>query len=472
MLISLGFARFSPKRFSDLSSRRSHARCDLRRRSPLSRSGFVMAAGAAASLLGAAFLGALPARAAATVCHAPLGWWESKGLEPLFIDPNGAAPTTDCDFHVWSWTAFVHWMRTDPATGRPYFLALPTYDDLLSGDALRAAVGPRTLVLKPRAPKPKSVNSFKQAGSDGVLVDQNGRAVYYSTHMDPVYFDFTRTYFGVDNYKKAAPTLEYPIAATVLKAAWRIVAPGEDARGVFTTTATIDLLESDGKGGAQTSGKTQPNVTVALVGVHVVGVIKDHPEFAWGTFEQIDNAPDLPPGEDPHSPKPVSPQSYTFYKGGTPAAFSNNLSKTLTIDPATQIIAPITNVFRQFAYGGATPPSRVQDIISANENFQTGIKDHSAIKSVFANYRLVGTAWILANTLQPGDGNLDSQTIGSIDLANSTLETFVQGAGTNCFSCHNTSGGASYPGKDVNLSHIILGPLPNKTTTLLLEANP
>jgi len=458
------FARFSHERF--------FPRLWMRVRSGwvAAIQGRFAAAGAAVSIVGMVALGANSELGAATVCNAPLGWWESKGLEPLFINPNGPAPQVDCDFHVWSWTAFVHWMQTDPATGEPYFLALPTYDDLLSGDALRAKVGPRILVLKPRSPKPKTMNSFKQAGSDGVLVDQNGRAVYYSTHMDPVYFDFTKTYFGVENYKKAAPTLEYPIAATVLKAAWRIVAPDEDTSGVFTTTATIDLLKSDGKGGVETNGQTQPNVTVALVGVHVVGVIKDHPEFAWGTFEQIGNAPDLPPGEDPHSPKPVSTQNYTFYKGGTPADASNHVSRSLTIDPATQIIAPITNVFREFAYGGATPESRVRDIASANQNFQTGIKEHPAIKPVFANYRLIGTAWILANTLQPGDGNLEAQTIGSINLANSTLETFVQRGGTNCFSCHNTSGGASYPGKDINLSHIILGPLPNETKTL--EANP
>lgn len=40
-----------------------------------------------------------------------------------------------------------------------------------------------------------------------------------------------------------------------------------------------------------------------------------------------------------------------------------------------------------------------------------------------------------------------------------TLETFVQGTGTNCFSCHTTSDGSTYPGKDINLSHIILSVL-------------
>jgi len=403
-------------------------------------------------------------------CNAPLGWWESKGLMPLFTNPKGPAPTTDCDFHVWSWTAFVNAMQNDPKTGQPIFLNLPTYDDLLSGSALRAQVGPRTLALKPRTQKPKVMSSTEQAGSGGVLVDQNGRAVYYATHMDMTYFNFTKKYFGPANYAKAAPTLPYPIAATVFKTSWRILQSGENPTDVYTTTATIDLLESDGQGGLKPNGQTQPNVRVALVGVHVVGVIKDHPEFAWGTFEQVNNAPDLPAGMSPSSSSPVSTQNFTFYKGGTPANASNQQSGNLTINTATQVVSPITNVFRQFAYGGATPVSRVTDIMQANQNFQTGVKEHPVVNPAFANYRLIGTVWILANTLKPGDGNLDTESIGSITLANSTLETFVQGTGTSCFSCHNTSGGSSYPGKDINLSHIILSVLPKSASRL--KANP
>ena len=124
----------------------------------------------------------LNGNAAQATCNAPLGWWESKDLQPLFINPTGPAPTTDCDFHVWSWTAFVHWMQNDPATGQPLFLSLPTVDDLKSGNALRAKVGPRTLALKPRVQKPAEMSSIEQAGSNGVLVDQNGRAVYYSPY--------------------------------------------------------------------------------------------------------------------------------------------------------------------------------------------------------------------------------------------------------------------------------------------------
>jgi hypothetical protein len=413
-----------------------------------------------------------PASAQQKTCTFPLGWWESKGLAPFFINPNGPSPSTDCDFQLWSWSAFVNVMQTDPATKLPRLLTLPTYDDLASGNLQRAAVGPRTLSLKPRNQKPKSISEFQQAGPGGVLVDQNGRAVYYATHMDLTYFDFTKEYFGPANYAKASPTLPYPIGATVYKTSWRIVADGENPTDAYTTTASISLLESDGQGGLKTNGQTQSGVRVALVGVHVVGVLKDHPEFAWGSFEQINNAPDLPPNLTPKSGDPVSQQQFTFYKAGTPANQSNVLPTAMTINAQTQQIQPITNVFRQFAYGGATPALRVTDIDQVNANFQAKILEESAkIDTVFAKYKLIGTAWTLPNRLTPGDGNMDSEAIGSIDLANSTLETFVQGQGTNCFSCHNTSGGSGYPGKDINISHIIIGALPNEALKNRLQMN-
>src|SRR5947209_7888392 len=136
-----------------------------------------------------------PAPAQQKTCTFPFGWWESKGLQPFFINPNGGSPMTDCDFQLWSWSAFVNVMQIDPATKLPRLLTLPTYDDLASGDLKRAAVGPRTLTLKPRDQKPKSISAFQQAGPGGVLVDQNGRAVYYATHMDLTYFNFTKKYF-------------------------------------------------------------------------------------------------------------------------------------------------------------------------------------------------------------------------------------------------------------------------------------
>jgi hypothetical protein len=426
-----------------------------------------------ALLFGFAVPGSLQQAASqAPNCQVPnsvLGWWEGGDFSPLFGGANNP-PTTNCDFQLWSWSAFVHFMRAD-ANGQPVFLSLPTYNDLkpdagrLSAAQAKALIHPRELMLLPRNDQPQSLGSFQQAGPfKGVLVDQNGRAVYYTTHMDPIYFNFTQKYFGANNYKKASPTLNYPIGATVLKSSWRIVQPGEDTSNVFTTTATIALLKNNGKGQLELSGKTQSGVTVALIGVHVVGVVQNHPEFLWATFEHNGNAPFLPPNMDPRSSSPVSQDNFTFYKGGTPANQSNLRYDSMSIDEATQVITPITNVFQQFEFGGALLGG-ILPIQQVNVNFPAHIKNEkkSRLDPVFANYRLDGTVWQLPNTLKPGDGDMAQDAIGAIDLANSTLETFVQASGVNCFSCHRTTRGQTYPAKNINISHII---------TSKLESNP
>jgi hypothetical protein len=430
-----------------------------------------LAAQPAASPPAAAPSGSAPpaggAAPAALPCNITIGWWEGSDLKPLFPFGGNQQPPprpNDCDFQAWSWTAFASWIQSDPATGQPRFLGLPTPDDLdVNGGQARPeamAVRQRTLRLSPRDPKPQSMSSVAQA-TGNPLIDQTGRAVYYAVHMEATYFATTQQYYGPTNYQNATPTTTYPVGATVLKSAWRIVQPNDIAVKAYITPATIDLLESDGQGGLKPNGQTA-NVTVALVGLHVVGVVQDHPEFLWATFEQVENAPDLPPNAQPNTP--VSQQNFTFYKAGTPVSQSNQANSQqnpLSINPTTQAVTPITNVFRQFTYGNAAQ-NRAADIAAINKNSQEQIGSGSVktVPQVFANYRLVGTLWMQPNSLQPGVGNLQPQGVGSVSLANSVLETFAQGATVSCFSCHTTGAVSSnYPGKDVNLSHTLLGGL-------------
>lgn len=407
-------------------------------------------------------------------CQPPLGWWESKDLGPVFTDPKGPAPTTDCDFHVWSWTAFLHWTQIDPATGEPRFLGLPTSTTDPNGP--RFARGRQALVLKPRDLKPTHVGDIAQAGPGGVIVDRHGRAAYYSTHFDPIYFATLEKYDTKEKYAKAPPTETFPIGATVIKVSWRIATADDDPNKVFITTASIARLVNGPNGTVVASKEVIPNVKVALIGMHVVGVIKDHPEFAWGTFEHDGVTPDLPPGVPPNSPTPVSDKSFAFYKAGTPAKDCNPWVEVTidgkknrvpqpvrVVDEKTQQLSPPINVFLQFAQGGAAPP-RAADIVLTNKNFRSGVIQHpTATKPVWANYRLVGTVWEAAGSLKPNDPNMAKDAIGSTSLANATMETYVQGTGNNCFMCHNTTGLTEngkviYPGKDINLSHAILAP--------------
>ena len=408
------------------------------------------------------------------------GW--SEGLiQYTHFNPPSAFPTqdtkysqtTDCVFHEWSWEAFV-WATAMDSNGQPRFLGLGNLDAI--GKSSTAAKGTKApLVLKPRNVKPRGaqqdLQGDQQAGSNGLLVDQNGQVVWYSAHANPLYYNLVQKYYGAQAFAKASPTLQFPVGAAVFKASWQIVPDGTKPTAVFTTPALVPLLVANSNGGVTIDQtKTRP-VTVALVGLHVVGVTVNHPEFLWGSFEQVQNAPDLADPNGYNSPTPVSSNGFTFYAANTPANACNpsstSASVTLT-DPVKQTLSPITNVFRQYAYGGESTWG-VQEIDNLNSQSQSALSGMTnPAEHIWANYKLIGTTWISGNTLQPGDGTLNSQAIGSLDLANATLETFVQGpqnlgTNANCFACHNTGANSSYniPGKDINLSHKVLEPMFN-----------
>jgi hypothetical protein len=358
------------------------------------------------------------------------------------------------------------------------------------GNKTPAAKGPKPLGLKPRNLKPqgtkvnlkatKSGDDPAQAGG-GVLVDANGQIVWYSTHMNDAYFTFVQQNGGA-NYAKAADTLNFPVGAAVFKASWKVVPDGTTPTGFYTEKSSVPLLVNK-KGGGITvdpSGKTRP-VTVALVGLHVVGLTDNHPEFLWGTFEQNQNAPDLPPGVQPTSSDPVSKQDFTFYKANTPANACNAPSPVPSVtDPKKQTVAPVTNVFLQYATGNAAP-NRTADIKAINTAAQGEMANMGTFKppqpkeTVWANYKLIGTLWLMANTLKPNDNNMVNEGVGSVNLANSTLETYFQGQGNSCFLCHNSGPPFGVPngvGKNINISHVIVGtipPAPTPTATPALQ---
>ena len=104
------------------------------------------------------------------------------------------------------------------------------------------------------------------------------------------------------------------IAALVTGAQLELV---NDTVTNFTTKALIHPLTCQGggnicMGGAVVIDRTKAeSVTVALIGLHVVGVVEDHPEFVWATFEHEDNAPDRLDVE-----RGALASAYTFYRPG------------------------------------------------------------------------------------------------------------------------------------------------------------
>ena len=243
--------------------------------------------------------------------------------------------------------------------------------------------------------------------------------------------------------------------------------PSADVSNYFTTTAAFQ--ESDG---------SYNNVEVALLGVHVVGVVINHPEFIWATFAHSDMAPVFDWNSETAS---SSSQTLLFATATTSSLNGIKYSggKPVTADQA----------FELFEYG--VPRSKGNDFIKTSqsepENFNNIDNLNNCVASnltdVWTNYFYDGAIWINTDGLTPTQqadtlvalaGNLHDVTPGSIvrgstNNANLTMETFIQTLQSdpnkidasnlfNCFNCHSAKKGSSNDTiSPLYLSHIFEG---------------
>ena len=404
-------------------------------------------------------------------CTAPDSWFPHSQTKPFDPATFPGKDATNCDFHQWAWQTFLY--LTQKVDGNLRFTTFPTDRDLFNPKNLTAK--PKilaALMTRPHARMQLRVRSLQeeksglhdadkiaQAGGGGVLVDQHGNPVYYSVNFDPIFYNFVQQngYYDYDTYIKAAPTTAYPLGAMELKASWRIVSAGEDTTGMYTTEADVPLLKQDADGNVSVEkGKTRP-VTVAFIGIHIVGIVANHPEFIWATFEQHQNAPDL-------SAVP-SPTAFTFYAPNTAAkdCLVNAVkTKTLKLDAESQTFTPITQVYRANPNGDTPGTPNSANITALN----TSVHGKLEAGSVWKNYDLVGGLWLFYDgtnpTITPTPPIPTANFRGSLLLANTTMETYHQNL--HCFVCHTTQGSKNppIPNMLMNLSHILVDGLLNQ----------
>jgi hypothetical protein len=411
-------------------------------------------------------------------CVAPPQWFPSNGQTPetdYTIKPD---PKVDCDFYKIAWQTFLFVTQGDKAVDRvPRFLKYATPNDLFNGNHLLAfpkRQGQYQLLLTPRLTKPRHSNSLEsvnQAVENGVLVDQNGRAVYYGVHLNNTFAEFIRAngFTDLDKYRNADATLEFPVGCVELKSSWRIVGRNEDRAKVEKRWLTVDALLAKIKTDTQGNVVVDPGdpipETVALVGLHVVVRTEGHPEFIWTTFEHVDNAPDVPAGVVLTSNKSVTDKEWTFCAPNTPANKCNinprkNAANPLKlVNAAAQLLEPKGLVCREFPFGGDDPRGVVSLSASVHEKLGREL-------AVWKNYELIGGVWLddpAASFKENKQEFAESEVAGSTMLSSSTMETFTQhtpnGAPENCFTCHTTGpvlvGNQVLPGKRLNISHAL-----------------
>jgi len=335
-----------------------------------------------------------------------------------------------------------------------------------------------------------------QAGNlSGVLLAQDQSLVYYATMVNDVYAFFqtgtlngafgpyspNTNYFFPTTQQQLNPIISYAATkgsnlpdrvamAVELKTSWVDVA-GLPALGLkqsdfITVTTTVPDYNRSNPVLWIPTGRSK-TVTLAMVGMHVVGSVNGHPEMVWATFEHTNNTPS-------------SGYSYTNNQGGTSTVqqgragkwvFASPSATTYNVQKANYLAAP--NI--QAAQGQTISPSDTMllkawgtgsdasnfllentEVISADSSVLTQMPNGD----VRSNYIMTGATWTAGGqSVQPNN------QVGTNLLNNTTMETYDQGVdsksnGSNCFSCHsNPSQPAGQPA-NTGVSHIFSSLIP------------
>lgn len=399
----------------------------------------------------------LPVRAA---CLSESAWFDRPDV---FDSSEAADPLDECAFYQRAWAAFLHVTRPD-AEGRPAFLGFTSYRALFQEQVLRRTPPPR-----PAAGGLEIDGGIDQALSAPVI-DGNGNPLFYSIALDPMFTDFVRSYRlnRVEKLMDARLQPDFPDGAMELKAAWQVVPPGTTPGGQFLVTGTSiphvhvadgQLVLDDGPG---TPGE------VAMLGLHVVFRIANHPEMIWATFEHVDDAgePDLAPRaaalpDSPGAPDPTVPVSqsrhYRLYTAGASYEASNQAVWPIPEAPAARAAAP-SSIYRAYPFGQVSGPD-TGDALTEDPDLATlnaDVARRFTADDVRRHYRLVGAVWLRdgAQAFKVGETVEPEALAGERALSNVALESLTQVGAPNCFSCHAPVGEGELPARSINVSRV------------------
>jgi hypothetical protein len=397
-------------------------------------------------------------------------------------------PSSECPFYRGAWQNFLVATQPDD-TGRPALKGYATVDDLFTSaraHAVRDTAGRAWL------------GDIKQAGGRQILIDINGRPIYYGIHVNQGFADFidANNLKTADQVRNASRNLFFPAGVVEFKSAWQEIPAGDPSLSTYiSTTAWVPHLSV--KNGQIVEDKNAPRkITVRLLALHVVFTLPGHPEFIWSTFEHSTGTPDLSavdrqrdvapihPGDvnpaltDPNNATVISQQDHILYRAGTTAQAGNRpiaeSELIATFNEATQSFGRGTSVYRMFPASKSNTTHPDDAITSLNFNVETMFARAQTAGQLAASdkrghYRLVGAVWMdkpayfrydspLQNDLSSPfvasvgrdrfeadirDNGSDSELsilAGEDRLSSTAMESFTQAPDSfpNCFSCHNT----------------------------------
>lgn len=290
-----------------------------------------------------------------------------------------------------------------------------------------------------------------------ILMAQNGSLVYYALTVNNV-FALYRTMLGasvpagtqfpvdqadldaIESFATMnghAPVIDSEALAIEIKTAWVEASSLDDPSKFIQMKATVPTYDtSDPNEWVQNGTKT---TMLAMVGMHVVGSTKGHPEMLWGTFEHVSNGPVAT-----YSYRKATNTNGTIFEDTNGDwLFSANGSAGPFNVPHMMVGGPghieATDGFtvspsdtrREMPWGlPASSAIGNAEVISLN-NVVRSLLDPADVRR---NYVHVGTTWT-AGGLDPHDP--PSNQVGTNKLSNTTMETYTQSG--NCFDCHGSN---------------------------------
>jgi hypothetical protein len=290
---------------------------------------------------------------------------------------------------------------------------------------------------------------------------QDKKLVYYLTHVNDIYTFFLT---GQKNGRIVPPPTRYPSNAADLgalktyarmhgknsfvddgalvvevKSSWIELPNAKDYADYISIKAQVP--DFDPASDILWKRKGLRSATLAMVGMHIAFSVQGHSELVWATFEHMNNAPNPRyQYRDRASAPTLGP--WLFSSGRDNKA---NQARMVMNGNDIQAIGGKTigpsDVLRLSPWGWyqaefTTVPNT--QVISTNNNVQGRLVPGDVRK----NYILIGATW--------------GAKSGSRNLANSTMETFVQPA--TCLDCHDVNthalGTTDAKGRGAGLSHI------------------
>ncbi|HEX8111269.1 MAG TPA: hypothetical protein VF516_26250 [Kofleriaceae bacterium] len=319
--------------------------------------------------------------------------------------------------------------------------------------------------------------SPEQAGRIGaVLLAHSGAVVYYTIAVNDVYAWFrTGVANGAINTNNQFPTTQSDLDQIVNYAAqYGVTFPDANALAIEAKLSWVDASTLPNPGDYITmpavvpvystaSSQSWPQtgtkpVTLALLGVHVVGSSIGHPEMLWATFEHFGNTPNASyqyvnkAGATTTVPQNTS-GTWTLTSSSSSGPFNvahaNYLSAPAITAQSGQTISP-SDTLRQNAFGvapvgipnqnDATPAIANTEVLALNNS----VLGQLVTGDVRKNYYFLGTTWTFGGAPPTTPFPVGGNEIGTSYLSNSTMETYQQwmstsSPGNNCLDCHQSS---------------------------------